>query len=99
MLNMHVFYCRHAEQCPYCIVDEEPTGARCREIPVHYLTAIPDAPSVSMHPREEAPAREFVCRLVRWGALLLLVTQFLFAHGCHGDEDHELFGIVSRTGR
>ena len=26
----------------------------------------------------------------RWGVLIALAAQLLFAHGCHGDEDHEL---------
>jgi hypothetical protein len=32
---------------------------------------------------------------VRWLMLALLASQLLFAHGCHGDEDHELFGVGS----
>lgn len=31
----------------------------------------------------------------RAGAFLLLSVFFVFAHGCHGDEDHELFGWLS----
>jgi hypothetical protein len=33
----------------------------------------------------------------RWVAFVLLAGHLLFAHGCHGDEDHELFGAVSRV--
>jgi hypothetical protein len=38
-------------------------------------------------------------RLPRWGrlaTLLLLGGYLLFSHGCHGDEDNEIF--VGRTG-
>jgi len=28
-------------------------------------------------------------------ALLMLVGLLLFAHGCHGDEDHELWSLTS----
>jgi hypothetical protein len=33
---------------------------------------------------------------LRWAVFVGLMTQMLFAHGCHGDEDHELLGIVMR---
>jgi hypothetical protein len=33
--------------------------------------------------------------LCRWALLAALTAHLLFAHGCHGDEDHELFGAVS----
>ncbi len=29
----------------------------------------------------------------RWPVLLLLAGYLLFCHGCHGDEDNELFGM------
>jgi hypothetical protein len=29
--------------------------------------------------------------------VVLLVARLLFAHGCHGDEDHELFGAIQRA--
>jgi hypothetical protein len=64
-----------------------------------FLAAIAREPC---HPPHECALRQagaMICTVVRWGALLLLLTQFLFAHGCHGDEDHELFGIATRMGR
>jgi len=33
----------------------------------------------------------------RWAVLVALLSQLLFAHGCHGDEDHELFGVIRET--
>lgn len=39
------------------------------------------------------PAR--VLRVVRWLAFALLAGHLLFAHGCHGDEDHELFARLA----
>ncbi len=35
-----------------------------------------------------------VSRACRWLALAALAAALLYAHGCHGDEDHELFGLV-----
>jgi hypothetical protein len=32
----------------------------------------------------------------RWAAFLLLAGYLLFAHGCHGDEDNELFTWATR---
>jgi hypothetical protein len=29
-------------------------------------------------------------------AFVLLAAHLLFAHGCHGDEDHELFSTLAR---
>jgi hypothetical protein len=37
-----------------------------------------------------AGLRERSLALIRALALAALVAHFLFAHGCHGDEDHEL---------
>ena len=31
-------------------------------------------------------------RPIHWAAFVLLAAHLLFAHGCHGDEDHELLG-------
>jgi hypothetical protein len=39
-------------------------------------------------PEEIAPAPR---RRVVWVALALLAGYLLFCHGCHGDEDNELF--------
>lgn len=30
----------------------------------------------------------------RWGVFLMLSAFLLFAHGCHGDEDNELFALA-----
>jgi hypothetical protein len=31
---------------------------------------------------------------LRWGVFLLLAGYLLFSHGCHGNEDNELFAVV-----
>jgi hypothetical protein len=37
--------------------------------------------------------------VARFALALLLAGYLLFAHGCHGDEDNELFGAsVTQTG-
>jgi hypothetical protein len=48
--------------------------------------SVPAAPS---HPKMLVPALALV-----WKGLLIagLFASILFAHGCHGNEDHELFG-------
>ncbi|HKB37841.1 MAG TPA: hypothetical protein VKD72_15445, partial [Gemmataceae bacterium] len=33
-------------------------------------------------------------RPVRWAAFVLVAGYLLFCHGCHGDEDHELFAVL-----
>lgn len=47
------------------------------------------------HPRSEQPApRRGFGLLWSYGACYLLLVGFLvFAHGCHGDEDNELFAL------
>jgi len=35
-------------------------------------------------------------RRLRWLALALLAGYLLFCHGCHGDEDNELFAAVGQ---
>lgn len=40
---------------------------------------------------ERAAARRL--HVVRWLAAALVAAYLLFAHGCHGDEDHELFAL------
>jgi hypothetical protein len=35
--------------------------------------------------------REVILAVLRGLLLAALLGNFLFAHGCHGDEDHELF--------
>ena len=40
-------------------------------------------------------ARPVLCCL-RWGLLALLAGYLLFAHGCHGDEDNELFAWLEQ---
>ena len=34
--------------------------------------------------------------ILKWILCAGLLASILFAHGCHGDEDHELFGSVRR---
>lgn len=42
-----------------------------------------------------APARQATMDLVaRWLMLTVLSFYLVFAHGCHGDEDNELFAVV-----
>src|SRR5260370_4358797 len=41
---------------------------------------------------ERLSAGTIVCR---WIAIALVASQLLFAHGCHGDEDHELLGLLT----
>ena len=46
--------------------------------------------------RRHCPPREDVAAgsdlsWVRWGLFVLLAGYLLFAHGCHGDDDNELF--------
>jgi hypothetical protein len=33
--------------------------------------------------------------LAKWTLAIALLGSMLFAHGCHGDEDHELFAKVA----
>ena len=40
------------------------------------------------------PELRRVTDVCRCAILLALAAQLLFAHGCHGDEDHELFGLI-----
>ncbi|HZT81974.1 MAG TPA: hypothetical protein VFA26_17240 [Gemmataceae bacterium] len=42
-------------------------------------------------PRPTPPA---IRRWDRWAFLLLLAGYLLFCHGCHGDEDNELFALA-----
>ncbi len=46
-------------------------------------------------PRAPAAMRAMAV-LLRWAAFITVAAQLLFAHGCHGDEDHELFAAISR---
>ncbi|MBI2804429.1 MAG: hypothetical protein HYX68_05520 [Planctomycetes bacterium] len=41
----------------------------------------------------KTPRREhgFLFTAARWLFAAALLASMLFAHGCHGDEDHELF--------
>jgi hypothetical protein len=56
----------------------------------------PEAPEAM--PREEpagdGPLKVPLKVMLRIVVLLLLGGLILFAHGCHGDEDNELFGVV-----
>ena len=31
---------------------------------------------------------------IRWAGLILLAGYLLFSHGCHGEEDNELFAVM-----
>jgi hypothetical protein len=31
---------------------------------------------------------------IRWAGFILLATYLLFNHGCHGNEDNELFAVI-----
>jgi hypothetical protein len=42
-------------------------------------------------PAQDGPHRARAFALARWGAVLLLSGFLVLAHGCHGDEDNELF--------
>jgi len=42
-------------------------------------------------PKEPAPP---VWPILKFLVVLLLAGWIVFAHGCHGDEDNELFGLV-----
>jgi hypothetical protein len=46
--------------------------------------------TAALETRAEARRRRCLA-LLRGVAVTALVLHFLFAHGCHGDEDHELF--------
>ncbi|MGF1581618.1 MAG: hypothetical protein ACFCD0_20000 [Gemmataceae bacterium] len=35
--------------------------------------------------------------VIRFGVLVLISAFFVFAHGCHGDEDNELFASALRV--
>ena len=36
--------------------------------------------------------------LVHWGIFAMLAAFLIFAHGCHGDEDTELFSEIQLLG-
>lgn len=53
------------------------------------------------HPGGRVSAREYLLDAGgqrswgwAWGVALVLAGYLLFCHGCHGDEDHELFNVV-----
>ncbi len=35
--------------------------------------------------------------ILKWALAAGMLASLLFAHGCHGDEDHELFTVVSHA--
>jgi hypothetical protein len=49
--------------------------------------------NVACEQAEETASR--IAGLWRFGLALLLAGGLLVAHGCHGDEDNELFGAVA----
>jgi hypothetical protein len=40
-------------------------------------------------------AAQFCVTLAKWTLAVALLGSLLFAHGCHGDEDHELFAHIA----
>jgi len=48
--------------------------------------------------RDRPAVRPPLLTSVRLLAAALLAAHFLFAHGCHGDEDNELFGRAAVAG-
>jgi hypothetical protein len=44
-------------------------------------------------------AMHMIMAACRWTAYAVLAAQLLFAHGCHGDDDHDLFGTLARMVR
>jgi len=53
-----------------------------------------EVPKPRMPKTRETPKNPKRNRLPIWGVLVGLALYLLFAHGCHGDEDTELFGIA-----
>lgn len=49
------------------------------------------APDLS---RESAPHESKREAIARWLVLIVLSLYLVFAHGCHGDEDNELFAAM-----
>jgi len=35
--------------------------------------------------------------LLKWVLAAWVLASVLFAHGCHGDEDHELYNVIIRV--
>lgn len=70
------------------------TIAWTAETPCHAATPVANG--------EESPSSPSDHRGIRWVTLTLTVALLLLAHGCHGDEDHELLnlgGMVSHSWR
>ncbi len=40
------------------------------------------------------PRAPFPGSVLKWALAVWVLASLLFAHGCHGDEDHELFGVI-----
>jgi hypothetical protein len=41
-----------------------------------------------------APQRCVARTLLKWVLAAWVLASLLFAHGCHGNEDHELFNVI-----
>ncbi len=50
-------------------------------------------PTLDESPKQVAPAAD---RGWLWVPMVLMLGYLLFAHGCHGDEDNELFMRLQR---
>ncbi len=45
---------------------------------------------------DRGASQTFAPTLLKWLAAAWLGASLLFAHGCHGNEDHELFAAITR---
>jgi hypothetical protein len=51
-------------------------------------------------PREGIRTAAGICiKLAKWTLAFGLLGSLLFAHGCHGDDDHELFTRIVELAR
>lgn len=46
--------------------------------------------------QDSTPLTQRVDALARWFMFIGLATYLVFCHGCHGDQDNELFTIVKQ---
>lgn len=73
-----------------------PAEAICAAIPRRPALAFCDCEERASAKRKRAAERRLV-RLVHWGIVIALTAFLLFAHGCHGDDDSELFGFAQSS--
>jgi hypothetical protein len=45
---------------------------------------------------EPAPRRRSVGLWIRYALVVAIAVYLVFCHGCHGDEDNELFALLRR---